>query len=73
MGTTVGGVTFGGGGGGGGGVAGDCSGPAMLAAGFGRTVALGATRAVGVCTTREGCEVVCRGGALRRTRGISGA
>jgi hypothetical protein len=70
MGTTVGGVTVVGGGGG---VAGGCFGPAMLAAGFGRTVALGVTRAIGACTTREGREVVCRGGALRRTRGISGA
>jgi len=70
MGTTVGGVTFVGGGGG---VAVECFGPVTLVPGFGRTVALGVTRAIGACTTREGREVVCWGGALRRTRGISGA
>jgi|GEM_PF-4847236 hypothetical protein len=70
MGTTVGGVTFVGGGGG---VAVECFGPVTLVPGFGCTVGLGVTRAIGACTTREGREVVCWGGALRRARGISGA
>jgi hypothetical protein len=70
MGTTVGGVFFVGGTGG---VAVECFGPVTLVAGFRRTVVAGVTGAIGACTRGEGCEVVCRGGALRRPRGIAGA
>jgi hypothetical protein len=68
--TTGGGVFFVGGTGS---VAVECFGPVTLVAGFGRTVAAGVTGAIGAWTSGEGCEVVCRGGALCRTRGIAGA
>jgi hypothetical protein len=59
--------------GGAGGVAAECFGRVKFVAGFGRTVVAGVTGAIGACTSGEGCEVVCWGGAPRRTRGIAGA
>ena len=52
--------------------AGACFGCAAPALGFGRTV-IGATGATGAATTREGGEIVCRGAAWCRSRGIAGA
>ena len=70
MGTAGGGVIFVGGAGG---AAAECFGRVTLSAGFVRAVVAGVTGAIGACASGEGREVVCWGGALRRTRGIAGA
>jgi hypothetical protein len=54
-------------------VAAECFGSVTLVAGFGRTLLTGVTAAIGARTSEEGREIVCCGGALRRTRGIAGA